>query len=236
MTNFNLYSYCLFNEETKILLNGLTVEQVSVFAHSVRDIDNDWYVWELSWDQWKSLSSCVEFMEWPMPEHLEPPEFSLEDSVVPELNVAKMSSYIDEKNNLNKAKAGPSYGYQSSITNVGEIPDLTVEEERSVADFMNRAHERLILAYDVEIEVDKQIFRTQTVDVSIGGIRVKDPLPDWVVGYCLLRIIKTDKQEEVELMFSVVENQSPSEKYRIEFSQMSDKKKELKLGKWLAAA
>ncbi len=231
MSNYKLHAWCLYNVKSKKLLSDLSVDGIRSIILAVDSLE-DWYVWNENWTEWSPLSLCPDFQNQPLSEHLNPPEFNHNESTPPPVPINIKSLVMD----VPVENSDVTFGYQSTFVNIGDIPDLNVEESDENNDLLKRSFERVSRVFDVEIEVEERVFQTQTVDVSVGGLRLKDPLPDWVVGYCLLRIIKSDKNEEVELVCSLVENQAPHEKYRLAFSKIDDAKKESKLARWLLAA
>lgn len=68
-----------------------------------------------------------------------------------------------------------------------------------------RLHERIECTLDVMVESSHQIFKTQTVDLSEGGLYFKDIIPDWVSGYFIVTVFF--QQKPYPVMCSMVEDQ-----------------------------
>jgi hypothetical protein len=89
-------------------------------------------------------------------------------------------------------------------------PEITAV--RSVAaqnPFMTRKGVRFDVEYPVVVVSSNQEFKTQSLDLSEGGLRVKDTLPDWVAGYCSV-ILHVENGRKIELMCSLAEDQKHS--------------------------
>lgn len=100
------------------------------------------------------------------------------------------------------------------------IPVFEDEEITSVQDlkapqsFQVRRFQRVEKAVPIEIFVGSKSIKTTTADISEGGIRVKDVLPDWVAGYFAVTLNPT-AQQTLEVHCSIVEDQK-RDRYRIE--------------------
>lgn len=112
-----------------------------------------------------------------------------------------------------------------------QTQDLIVEETEG--DYIVRQHSRLFKRLLVQIELDKQVFKSHSVDVSVGGILLEEPIPDWVVGYVQVKLTKPDTNNSVKLMASVVENQDPQQKLRLTFVPLKSEANEKKFYNWL---
>ncbi len=120
-----------------------------------------------------------------------------------------------------------------------ELLDLLLEREREVSppvppstfrrekkemlvktvvekEIIPRKNERIPVRYGVEIIVNNQNFCSHSSDISLGGVRLEDPLPSWVAGYCTL-IVTNEKGQKLEFVATIVENQRTADKTRLEF-------------------
>jgi hypothetical protein len=90
--------------------------------------------------------------------------------------------------------------------------------------------------YGIEIPVTilsgANQFKTFTLDVSLGGICLRETIPDWVAGYCSM-ILHIEGVQDIELLCTVVEDQRIGQKTRMELvpSTQLDRLKE-----WLDVA
>ncbi|MEZ4871993.1 MAG: PilZ domain-containing protein [Bdellovibrionales bacterium] len=111
--------------------------------------------------------------------------------------------------------------------------NLIVDEN---TDYQVREFERYEERYRVIIEANGKSFETFSQDISVGGVLLEDPVPDWVVGYCNIKIIKPQKREEVQLMCSLVESDDPTKaRFRVALAPLKSLEDESVLDDWLAA-
>lgn len=110
--------------------------------------------------------------------------------------------------------------------NLPEVPEdhepesTRVQLAGKIKEFRDRKFDRLFVNVPVEVIASGHSFQTTTEDLSEGGLRVRDLLPDWIAGYfiVMLRI----QSEEIELYCSMVEDQK-KDRFRVEVvSQESD--------------
>lgn len=84
------------------------------------------------------------------------------------------------------------------------------------ANFLSRKHIRFDASYPVTVVSGTQDFSTETLDLSEGGLCLKDAVPDWVAGYCSV-IITVEDGRTIEVMCSVAEDQAHA-KTRLEMA------------------
>lgn len=99
--------------------------------------------------------------------------------------------------------------------------------------FLERKFERVFIKIPIEIHVGQKIFKSETEDISEGGIRCKDILPDWVAGYFAI-ILKPFGYTEIELHCSIVEDQK-TQRYRIEIVSLPTDPKFVEFSNWLSS-
>lgn len=97
--------------------------------------------------------------------------------------------------------------------------------------FIARKAKRYQVRYAIEIISGGQSFSTYSIDISLGGIQLENPLPDWVAGYCTL-IVTDDQGEKLEFVATIVENQELTTKTRLEFQSSASL---AILEKWLSS-
>lgn len=85
---------------------------------------------------------------------------------------------------------------------ITQVKILSKEPQRLVAD---RRHGRHEVKVPVEIIQGTQTFRTETLDISLSGLRFKDPIPDWVAGY--FTVLFRLPQQSFEITCALVEDQ-----------------------------
>lgn len=121
-----------------------------------------------------------------------------------------------------------------SLPLVAMEPPPPLPNENS--DFVLRIHQRYVRKYKVEIERGTKCFRTHSINISAGGILLEEPVPEWVVGYCQVRVYKNHPDECMELACAVADNQPPGQRYRLEFSGLQTEFEKEQFEKWIAAA
>lgn len=102
--------------------------------------------------------------------------------------------------------------YDSEITAVRPL--------KAETPFVTRKFNRFDVDYPAKLISGTQEFETRVLDLSEGGLRIKDPVPDWVAGYTTVVIIVEDGRQ-LELMCSLAEDQKHA-KTRLEIAP-SDK-------------
>ncbi len=212
-------------------IKGLLREEVCCILGRLNNEERiHWLVWREDWDEWKVVTSFPDLFQLPERKlNHQPPLVPLEYQEDPSITEIKK---LYESNNLDE-----SLSANAEVVAVSEIPDLDVEVEE--AEFIQRAYERLNRSYVIIIESKGNKFQTSSVNISVGGILLADPLPEWVFGYCTITIIKTlkgHKQESVQLTCSIVENQPPHRRYRVALSPLKRKEDRVKLHNWLSTS
>lgn len=86
-----------------------------------------------------------------------------------------------------------------------------------------RGYERVSVAVRAEIVLGNQTFHTRTENVSEGGIKFAQNLPDWVAGYFTVIIYE---QEPLEIVCMLVEDQK-TDKTRVELVETEDEESHL---------
>lgn len=152
------------------------------------------------------------------------------------MNEWKALSYVPELNfplqrNINYPELPKEQTTSQVVDGLYEI-DL---DEDSLKEFIDRQHERIVRRFKVTIERDNNTFESHSINVSVGGVYLEDPVPEWVVGYCNITIEKPDTKEKIRLAGAVVDNQEPDNRVRLSFTPFSKREQESQLFYWLAA-
>lgn len=197
----------------------------------------DWMVWQEGWDLWKELVEIDSLLvsihrpvEGPIPEV--EPFFSgtMTDSMIIKDNRV-VPVTVEKKEDMTLAP------------DEGEDFELDVEvlgSKSSSRPFLKSFIKRSFKRYRKKLKVvitgtDGQKFETLSIDISVGGVLVHDPLPNWVVGYNQVKIVNLEKKQAIEVTCSVVEEQDPNNRTRLEILPLKKKEEELHFDKWLAA-
>lgn len=221
-----LLLWCLYDSEKDKTLKGLTFEELRFHLSQLPlSHQSNWLVWREDWTQWKvatQLPKLFEFNGRPMNKACPPiPEEYKEDEAVTQIRSLYQGNEVAAQTSTN-----------AEVVAVSEIPDLLIESEG--AEFVPRAHPRIRKTFEIHIECNGQKFATTSVDVSVGGLFLARPLPDWVFGYCTITIIKPSNQESVQLTCSIVENQPPQSRYRVALSPLKRREDQIRLHNWLS--
>lgn len=212
--------WCLLNSQTGLELRGVTFSEaraaVGVMPTGSRV---DWLVWREGWREWRPLIQVRELLE-PFHRELqqEPPAIDLQ---VDEVEKRIRDAYREDEAGLGAP--------------IIDISGETRELEMMDKEFIRRSHKRIKKRFKVQITAGTQKFVSHTIDISIGGLQLEDILPDWVVGYCQVLIINTETRKAIEVTCSLVENQSPNDRRRLQILPLEDEKAENEMEAWLAA-
>lgn len=147
----------------------------------------------------------------------------------------KTLSYVPELNfplqrNTNYPELPNEHTSSQVVEGLNEV-DL----DDTLKEFIDRQHERIVRRFNVFIERDGKVFESHSINVSVGGVYLEDPVPEWVVGYCNITIEKPDSKEKIQLAGAVVDNQDPENRVRLSFTPFTKREQESQLFYWLAA-
>ncbi len=211
--------WCLLSSVTGQSLNGLTFSETRAAVSALADTRVDWLVWREGWTKWKPLVQVRELLE---PIHREmkqnPPAYEIQMDDVEKQVRDIFSSETDEWT-------------QSTV----DYQTATKDLETLGHEFQNRLHKRLKKRFKVQIVQSSNKFTSHTIDVSVGGILIEDVLPDWVVGYCQVFLIRPSNKKAIEITCFLVENQAPHDRRRLQILPLKDESAEQQLEEWLAA-
>lgn len=121
-------------------------------------------------------------------------------------------------------------------TNLPEVPEDSEPESTRVQlvgkakEFRDRKFDRLFMNVPVEVLASGHTFQTTTEDLSEGGLRVRDLLPDWIAGYFI--VVMKAPTDEFELYCSMVEDQK-KDRFRIEVVSQENDPQYLKYCSWV---
>lgn len=118
----------------------------------------------------------------------------------------------------------------ADLTDVPEPPALLETDEITAVKVITqgrrmhgRHHERTSIVARAEIIVGNQSFHSRTENVSEGGIKFGQNLPDWVAGYFTVVIYD---QAPIEVICMLVEDQK-TDKTRVEVVETEDEESQL---------
>lgn len=134
-------------------------------------------------------------------------------------------------------------GPNPEFTGAGSALEVEVLESKSghtASGLLSRFVKRNFTRYKKQLKIeitgkDGQTFVSYSKDISVGGILLTEPLPRWVVGYLQVKIVDKKRKQAIEVTCSVVEDQDPNYRVRLEILPLQKKAEEVHFDKWLAA-
>lgn len=148
--------WSLFNKEDKLRIDDLTVEQVRTILLAIPSANmRDWFACREGDVNWQALVDISEFYE--------------------DVRVAKGTSYLETEK---PTAASPTPARRPLFEDPPEQPTeatlqveaITTKERRSARRFSRRLTFRVFLG--------SKKFECSTVDVSMGGFSISEPLPE----------------------------------------------------------
>jgi len=109
------------------------------------------------------------------------------------------------------------------------------DDEITSVEFYDREFQRKAKEFLVHVIGDRKVFKTKTVNISLGGMLLAQSLPSWVVGYCRVRVFRPNSADFVDLTCALVENQDPKQRVRLQVVEDGHSRGPQKLKTWLAA-
>lgn len=207
-----------------------------------------WFVWREGWRQWQpveevpglteSLSRQIDFS------NQMPPRPGRVAAVPRRPQAAKPKPPIHSKEDLadlieldrvDKVDHQP----KSVVDNLPDVDEFSNEIDISHdidKSFIPRTFKRYRKKMKIEILGRGRRFETTSVDISVGGVLVRDALPDWVAGYFKVRMSKLTGGKPVELTCYIIENQEPEQRRRLAILPLRSKTDEQRLEHWFSAA
>ncbi len=222
--------WVFYNMPKAAFYNGLTFQEARAIAKILTPEERaQWIVWKEGWSQWKKMSAASELLvsTSTVLRVMEPPalptEFTKSKSeimVIDDIGENETAIELENEDNEAVAVAAAVPSVDSSEVDLNEAPE----------NFVVRKDQRVAAEIDVEIISQGRKFTTKSVDLSIGGIQVKDPVPNWLAGYCTIILRRPELKQGLEFVCSVVENQDPAERKRLEIHPSKDT---VHLKRWL---
>lgn len=235
MSKQNLW--CLYNAVAQQQHLGMELAEARAMIRlTAEDQRPYWFAWQEGWNDWRPVGDCPELKiqtinaSVPETEHLGAGKEVGQKSA--------RTKRLDDSRRMGQSGRQTARGLRKGDEPAREPivfdPDSTA---RSILfedpNFIARKFTRIRKKFSIEIECNGKVFKTSSYDISVGGIRLNDPLPEWVAGYCKVRVINAFNRDYVELMCSIVEDQRPDSRVRIELFPL-DKIEEFQ--RWLIAS
>ncbi len=243
--------WCIYHIPTAKGYEGLLYDEVRAVATTHKPAE--WLVWREGWPDWRYMSEYAGFEE-PLIRPLslesppEIPETLVQSEPNSEPNSEAKKENIGSIHRIDKLREQAEQTSTSvDLTSSGDNPiaatladnidlsDQAVPYENIV--HIKRKSKRYDRRYEIVISKDGQTFKTYSVDVSVGGLKLQDPLPDWVENQFRVRVKRGKSQ--VELMayrLGQSKNKSKSDPYRLGFLPLKNEGDESNLENWLKAS
>lgn len=224
--------WCLHNTVSGLKLQGLLFDEVRAIASSMSATEQaKWAVWKEGWPDWRLLTDhegLVERLQRPLSIASPPP--------IPETWV-KGDGAQSVDDHLSVVRASEQVATSGSVVDPGEINLVDNAIPFESVSFVPRKSQRFKKRYEVTILFGGQEFQTHSIDVSIGGLRLEEPLPPWVGLQFKLRMKRPGAKNRVELLaFRLQSKHDGNAKFRVGFLPLKDERDEANLEKWLKSA
>lgn len=176
-------TWSLYNREEKLRIDDLSLEQVRIIllAISSRRM-HEWYACEAGDLSWRPLSAIPEYLnEVQAIQH----EVVVKKAAGQDFIEAKVSKRDKTRSKIKKPKASlkavptpkPDTNGEIDGGQIKTVHDLVVDHSQTKERRSARRYARQLL---FQVTKDENRFISQTVDISMNGLSLKEPLPDWV--------------------------------------------------------
>lgn len=195
----------------------------------------DFLVWQEGWDLWKPLLELDDLLT-PIHRTVKGPiaqiEVSRSQTMTDSVIIAKDKAVVERHF---KDITAPDININGEL-DIEVLGSNKNAKESLLRRFVKRNYKRYKKQLKIQIKgKDGQTFTSTSLDISVGGILLADPLPAWVVGYNQVKIIDQQRKQAIEVTCSVVEDQKPEQRVRLEILPLQIKEEEIHFDKWLAA-
>lgn len=223
--------WCAYHIPSKKSLEGLLFDEMRAIATATEEQKN-WLIWKEGWPDWRLMTEYEGF----------------EEALVRPLSIASPPA-IPETYLLNQ-DIDPEASQLATVHNIKSVvsEEITeVDDSNSLINlvdeaipfnelnYVQRKSKRFPRRYEITILFGKQEFKTHSVDVSIGGLKLEKSLPDWVGLQFKLRIKKGKNKIEL-LAYRIQSKHDPNVRFRVGFLPLKNEKDESQLEGWLTAA
>lgn len=249
MSQHKAHLWCLIDVRTKKTVEGLLFDEArAVISAQETDSLVHWWAWRDDWADWRRVTEFEGLTEmiYRQLDVAPPPAPNTQVSRVDTLvraasgvgrngpqGLAPVVQEMTEETDLSEMSL-----IAPSVDNVGTaIPEQTGTFGTPNTDtgFTVRSKRRFKKRYDIQIEIDGKIFKSHSRDISVGGINLEEPLPDWVQGHFKVRIGKPNSKKQIELKCTLIRQQNSEDRHRIKILPLQNVEDEKKLEVWIAA-
>lgn len=205
------YYWSLYNAREKNQIDDLRTDQVeAIFAAVPQRQHADWIIWREGFSAWKPFEEfpqlLVSLRKLKEPFSLPPPPSTAQTAK------ATQSAQVTQANRTTSATK-----ISKGINEIGEVSEVDIELSLVVAaPGDDRGRGRYHKKFDVRIFAGDNVFETTTIDCSVNGMKVKDPLPSGLSRYFNVELVMGDRI--IPLVCSEVKSDDgkPSNRLKIE--------------------
>ncbi len=215
--------WCLYIPNEKRILKGLLFDEARAVISSLPEDQVDrWLVWQEDWPDWKKVSEV---------EGLAELLFRPLSVAPPPVPGTKTLAAVDAITGTLTMVTSPGEFRPPSDDDFVRLEALDPEGGGSVVDL--RKSKRFQRRYEIALIQEGRYFKSHTIDISVGGMLLEDPIPEWISGYFKVRIKKPHLKQQVELAACIIED--AADKRRVAILALKNSKDEQDLEMWLAA-
>lgn len=161
MEEMNKDLWFFYNTSTKEKMGPFSMDSLCAFIISNKIEPDQINLAQPDWTKWKKAVDVIEFLK----KHKLPPEEAI-------YNLPLIEELADElEMNEEPPELPPEFLQKAAPAPVISIADTESWENR-------RKHQRFSIELKAIFIVDKKSFRTKTENLSLGGIKIVDPLPE----------------------------------------------------------
>lgn len=182
-------SWSLYNREEKLRIDDLNIEQVKIILLSIsaRRI-HEWYACQAGDLSWKPLAEVPEYFQ--ETEEIRGEATAFRATAGDEKSFTKIAGDTKtltrtkkpvpkgkaKEKSIKKVTTAPHNGMLDGA-NILTIHDLIVDKSQTQE---RRSARRYVRQLSFQVTRDQNTFVSQTVDISMNGLSLRNPLPPWV--------------------------------------------------------
>ncbi len=187
------FYWSLYHTPEKRQLNNLRTGQVeAVFTALPKVHHGDWLIWREGFKVWKPLAEFPVLLQSlrnlkSVSENSPPP--------VPVGDIEEIEKEIERKV-------------------ASELLSLSLDDRRAQKKKFTNRPNRIAFSFQIQIQGSQgQIFQTGTQNISLNGLQLSEPLPNWVPKYFTLEVHNDD--QVISLLCSGIQDEGENEIYRL---------------------
>lgn len=222
-----VWSLCIISQ--KKVINGLTPRElqaiVATYDHSMLV---DLMVWNPFFDDWKMVHLFDYLMTFKSLDIIDgPPAYKWKESETKTMEDPGLKKLVVRKLEDDLTTSNIQDGL---ITNISDLDIESVDRQ-----ILPRKFARLKREYPIEIELKGNIFKTLSTDISVGGMSIKDELPEWIIGYFTVKIFQPILEQSLVHTGFIMDGED-HRRHRIAFLPFKKKETEQQFEDWIKTA